>query len=189
MNASPVLQTPTSRSSAELTEVVFGLHWAPAPHAESPLADPANLDAICLLLDSQQRLVETVHPSRRTNVNGSVVHTGDSRTGASTWDDERIFVFLDALPQAVHLVVFAVVSNNNRPFGDVEGAMCHVSDGRMEEELLKTPLTTLGPLMEYSVATLQRTAAGWVMQPGAPQGLGMRDFLPRIGERCGGMCK
>ena len=49
---------------------------------------------------------------------------------------------------------------DSRPFCEVEGATCHVSNCRMEDELLKVPLSTLGPLTEYCVATLQRTPAG-----------------------------
>lgn len=165
------------RSCIDLKDVVMGLHWAPPPEPGAVHLEPANLDAICLLLDSQQRLLEVVHPDRLTNVNGSVVHTGDSRTGASTWDDERIFVFLQALPRAVHLVVFGVVSSNARPFCEVEGAACHVSDCRMEDELLKVALSTLGPLTEYCVATLQRTPAGWTMRPGAPSGTTVSELL------------
>ena len=161
-----------NRSCIDLKDVVMGLHWAPPPERGRLSLEPANLDAICLLLDSQARRLEVVGPSRLANANGSVIHTGDSRTGASLWDDERVFAFLHALPPAVHSLVFGVVSRNDRPFCDVAGASCHVSDCRTEDELLKVQLTSLGPLTEYWVATLQRNPCGWVMRRGAPQGTG-----------------
>ena len=137
---------------------------------------PANLDAICVLLDEERRPLEVVSPGRLDNVNGSVVHTGDSPAGASTWDDERIFAFLDAVPQAVRSLVFGVVSSDGRPFCDVAGASCHVSDYRTEDKLLGVQLTALGLLTEYCVATLKRTRTGWIMQPGAP-GVSLRQPL------------
>lgn len=166
-----------SSSSVELKDVVMGLHWAPPLEGRAPDSEPANLDAVCLLLDCRQRLLEVVHPGHLKNANGSVVHTGDSRTGASTWDDERVFVFLHALAEAVHSVVFAVVSSNARPFSDIDGATCHVSDCTMDDELLKVPLTALGPLTEYCVATLQRTPGGWVLRPAGPPGFSVSAVL------------
>jgi len=145
----------------------MGLRWAPPPEQRRSL-EPANLDAMCVLLDARARRLEMVYPGRPTNANGSVIHTGDSRSGASSWDDERVFVFLDALPAAVHSLVFGVVSSNGRSFGDVPDASCHLSDYMMEDELLSVELTALGPLREYCVATLQRVPSGWVMEEGAP---------------------
>ena len=80
------------------------------------------------------------------------------------WDDERVFVFLPVLPDTVESVVFRVVSPDGRPFCDIPGARCHISDYTTEEELLSVQLTTLGTLSEHSVATLQRTGSGWRLQ-------------------------
>src|SRR5688572_2562453 len=81
------------------SQIVMGLHWDPPQ--EDAVGEPDDLDALCVLLDTQGGVVEVIHPDHPRNLNGSVVHTGDSRTGASTWDDERIFVFLEALPETV----------------------------------------------------------------------------------------
>lgn len=172
-------------SCTDLTEVVMGLHWAPPPERGLLSVEPANLDAICVLLDAQSQRLEVVCPSHLTNVNGSVVHTGDSRTGASSWDDERVFVFLRALPPAVHSLVFGVVSSNARPFCDVAGASCHISEFGLageEDELLKVQLTALGPLTEYCVGTLQRSPFGWTLLRGAPQGTRCRQLLALRGS-------
>ena len=139
--------------------------------------ETANLDAICVLLDSQARRLERVCPGRLANVNGSVIHTGDSRSGESPWDDERVFVFLDALPTTVHSLVFGVVSANGRPFCDVPGASCHLSDYMTEDELLSVELTGLGQIKEYCVATLERSALGWMMREGAPRQTSVTELL------------
>ena len=82
----------------KLNEIVMGLHWDPPE--DGATADPADLDTLCVLFDAQGCVLEVIHPGHPRNEDSSVVHTGDSRTGASEWDDERIFVFLAALPAA-----------------------------------------------------------------------------------------
>jgi tellurium resistance protein TerZ len=106
---------------------------------------------------------EVIGPSRLSSSDGSVVHTGDSLTGASSWDDERIFVFLDALPSEVERVVLSVVSRNRRAFRDVAGASCHISDYTTEEELVSIRLTSLAAT-ECTVATLHRRIEGWILR-------------------------
>ena len=110
----------------EPTEIVMGLNWDP-PEGETP-ADPDDLDALCVLFDDQQHIVEVLHPAHPRNANSSVIHTGDSRTGSSIWDDERIFVFLEALPKAVSALSFVVSSAQGRDFSEIRGAFCHISD-------------------------------------------------------------
>lgn len=156
----------------------MGVLWAPRAEGGSR-TQPANLDAVCVLLDSRARALEVIHPRRLTNANGSVVHTGDSRDGESAWDDERVFVFLEALPREVDALVLGVVSADGRPFCEVPGASCHLSDYMTEDELLSVELTGLGFVEEYCVATLQRTAGGWVMRQGPPRGVNADALLSR----------
>lgn len=176
MNSAPinrgraVQQHSSEGPTTELKEVVLGLHWTPPEPADGPgrAGEPANLDALCVLLDEKRRVVEVIDPRRQRNENGSVVHTGDSRTGASVWDDERIFVFLTALPSAVSLIAFAVASVDGRPFSEVPGASCHVSDAATERELIRIELTHLDRHTAHCVATLQRGPGGaWRVSSGA----------------------
>lgn len=140
-------------------EIVMGLHWDPPQEGVS--AGPANLDALCVLHDSQRRVLEIAHPGRTRNANDSVIHTGDEQTGASPWDDERIFVFLQALAPEVSTIAFAVVSTTGRAFSEIRGACCHVSDRLTEHEWIRLDLTTLGRHTAHCVATLHRGPAGW----------------------------
>lgn len=149
----------------EPKEVVMGLHWDPP--SEGATARPDNLDAVCMLLDGERRVIEVVRPGLPRNSNGSVVHTGDSRTGASTWDDERIFVFLDALPPEVSTVAFVVSSASGSTFGEIRGASCHVSDHATEHRWLDVALTGLGMQTSHCVATLNRSPTGWTIDPRA----------------------
>lgn len=146
-------------AESDLREIVMGLHWD--PQQEGMSASPENLDALCVLLDAQCRVLEVVHPGCPRNTNGSVIHTGDSRTGASVWDDERIFVFLEALPLPVSTIAFVAASASGRAFGEITGASCHVSDRMTEREWIRLELTALGRLTAHCVATLHRSTTGW----------------------------
>lgn len=146
---------------AGLREIVMGLRWRPRKHCSGAGRQPANLYAQCVMFDEEHRVIEVVHPGRLRNSNGSVLHTGDSRTGGSEWDNERIFVFLEALPDAVCALAFVVKSAGGRGFGEVPGAWCHVSDRVAEHECLRLDLTALGNRKEYRIATLRRGPAGW----------------------------
>ncbi|MBI1942712.1 MAG: TerD family protein [Betaproteobacteria bacterium] len=136
----------------------MGLHWDPP---EGAAADPADLDALCVLFDAQGRVLEAVHPGRPRSADGGVVHTGDSRNGANHWDDERIFVFLEALPDDVAKLALLVASASGHAFHEVRGAVCHVSDNASDLEWLRLDLTALQGERAHTVATLHRAAAGW----------------------------
>ncbi len=139
-------------------EIVLGLHWDPPQAAPGALPD---LDALCLLYDTKGNILEIIHPANPRNANGSVVHTGDSRTGTSTWDDERIFVFLDALPHDVSALAFVVVSAGRHSFDQVPGAVCHASERISESELVRVDLAALTGRRHCIAATLHRGAAAW----------------------------
>ena len=149
----------------DLKEIVMGLHWSPSE--DGAISDRANLDALCALLDRQQRVLEVVSPAHPRDTNGSVIHTGDSREGASEWDDERIFVFLGALPEAVSSLAFIVTSVTGRAFSEVRGASCHISDHITDHEWIRLQLTDLGQRTVHCVATLQRGPTGWKLSTDA----------------------
>jgi len=141
------------------------LHWDPPEKSVS--ADIPDLDAFCLLFDGQGRELEAIYPGRARNVNGSVIHTGDSRTGASKWDDEQIIVFLEALPETVETLAFVVASARGHAFSTVRGACCHVSDRLTERAWVQIELTALDGATQYGVATLHRSPTGWKISAGA----------------------
>lgn len=145
-----------------LRELVMGVHWAPPAEDTKPGEAPANLDAACVLLDAAGAVVDLVHPGHPRNLNDSVLHTGDSRTGASAWDDERIFVFLDALPDSVAAVLFAVVSANGWLLSRVPGACCHVSEHPSERELVRSELGGIDRTT-CAVAMARRRGTSWAL--------------------------
>jgi stress response protein SCP2 len=150
---------------ADLKEIVMGVHWDPPGQGATDGRNPANLDALCVLFDAEDHVLEIVHPGHPRNDNGSVVHTGDSPTGASEWDDERIFVFLEALPEDVASLAFVVASAAGHAFSEIPGAYCHVSDRVTEHEWIRQELASPGPHTTHCVAVLHRGPAGWKISP------------------------
>lgn len=137
----------------------MGLHWAPQSDARSDR--PADLDAICLLLAVDEQVLEVIHPGHTRSADGGVVHSGDSRTGASHWDDERIFVFLEALADEVSKVAFLVSSATGKSFDAIAGARCHLSDRISDIPWIRVDLTALRGQTTHTVAVLCRDAVGW----------------------------
>lgn len=152
---------------AELQEVILGLHWDP-PKEGSP-SQAVDLDAFCVVSDLSGSVLDVVHPGHPRSFGSSIVHTGDSRTGMSDWDDERIFVFLDVLPEAVVRVDFLVVSITGEPFDSVPGARCHLSDRISEFPRVRVELTALRGQTAHTVAVLRRNTAGWKIATDAPR--------------------
>lgn len=147
------------RSTGQLpSEVVLGLHWDPASAGHD--GRPVDLDAICMLF-AQDGSSEMIHPGNPCGAAGSVVHTGDSRTGASPWDDERVFVFLEALPRTIDRITFLVCSVTGQPFHEIRGARCHLSDRQTEIPWLHVDLTSYIGQTEQVVACLERSEIGW----------------------------
>lgn len=157
---------PGDDRGLRLKDVVMGLHWDPPNGALPGL--PADLDALCVLFDAEGRIVEVIHPGQPRSVDGSVIHTGDSRNGASDWDDERIFVFLEALAETVSEVSFVVLSATGRSFDVIPGARCHVSDQASDIPWLRVDLTALCGRTIHVVAALCRDVAGWRFSSHSP---------------------
>jgi stress response protein SCP2 len=119
-----------------------------------------------MLLDASGRVLEIVGPGHLRNANGSVIHTGDSRTGAGTWDDEQIFVFVHALPESVSTVTWVVMNTSDKWWSEIAGASCHFTDHRTGSECVRFDLTRLGDNAAHSVATMWRSADGWRLSAG-----------------------
>ena len=142
-----------------MKEVVLGLHWDPPLPVAS--GKPVDLDALCVIYDADNAVLDVIDSTHPRSADGSIVHTGDSRTGSSTWDDERIFVFLDALPSAVSRLAFVVASVSGHSFDEVPGALCHLSDRTTEAEWMRLDLTSLAGRMDCIVAIVNRVSSGW----------------------------
>ncbi len=81
-----------------LTRVTMGLGWD-AIKSKGFLGfgaktESVDLDASVVMFDESNRPVDTVWFRQLKSKDGSIVHTGDNRTGAGDGDDEQINVDL-----------------------------------------------------------------------------------------------
>ena len=123
-----------------------------------------DLDASCLLFDNKRDLVDSVWFRQLKSVDGSIVHTGDNRTGAGDGDDEQIIVDLTALPASVSALVFTVNSFQGDTFDRIENAYCRLVDTSTSVELARYDLTGSGSHTGQVMAKLTRGAGGWDMK-------------------------
>ena len=141
-----------------------------------------DLDASCLLFDANRRMVDSVWFRQLRSNDGSIVHTGDNRTGAGEGDDEQIIVDLRALPAAVTKLIFTVNSFQGDTFDRIENAYCRLVDATTNVELARYDLTGSGPHTGQIMAKLSRAGGGWEMKAIGDRTTGktFHDMLPAI---------
>ncbi|WP_159981558.1 MULTISPECIES: TerD family protein [unclassified Novosphingobium] len=123
-----------------------------------------DLDASCLLFDAQRNLLDQVWFRQLASQDGSIVHSGDNRTGAGDGDDETINVDLTRLPANVHTLLFTVNSFLGDTFDRIENAYCRVVDSTNRKELARYDLTGSGTHTGQIMAKVVRVGDGWEMK-------------------------
>ena len=149
-----------------LKKIRMGLGWDPVKpsgfFAKLLNSDTAiDLDASCIVLDSSKQLLDLVWFRELKSKDGSIVHSGDNRTGEGDGDDESIQVNLEQLPSGVKHLVFTVNSFTGQNFESVENAYCRIVDEVTGKELARFNLSDKGRHTGVVMAYLSRTAAGW----------------------------
>lgn len=123
-----------------------------------------DLDASCLLFDGSRRMVDEVWFRQLASEDGSIVHSGDNRTGAGDGDDETINFDLSRLPASVQTLVFTVNSFQGDTFDRIANAYCRLIDLTNGKELARYDLTGSGTHTGQVMAKLTRGAGGWDMK-------------------------
>ena len=180
------------RSGGGLTRVVMGLGWDVAKKKGllgglfgGGSGGDVDLDASCVMLDAQGKVVDTVWFQQLTSLDGSVLHTGDNRTGAGDGDDEQIKVDLTRVPSNVAMLVFVVNSFTGESFARIENATCRIVDEGSGEEVARYDLTGSGTHTAQVMAKVSRTGSGWQMTAigQIANGRTFHDLMPVI-QRC-----
>ena len=174
-------------AGSSLRNVTMGLGWDVAK-PKGFLAkltgggDSIDLDASALFFDAFGALIDSVWFRQLKSKDGSVVHTGDNRTGAGDGDDEQIKVDLSRIPANVQTVVFTVNSFLGQDFGKVENAYCRLVNDQGGTEIARFNLSSGGVHTGQIMARLYREGQGWNMQAlGTPsRGRTFQDMLPDI---------
>ena len=169
-----------------LTKVVMGLGWD-AVKSKGFLgfggsAQEIDLDASCIMFDEQGNPVDAVWFRQLKSKDGSIVHTGDNRTGDGDGDDEQIIVDLTKVPSSVKSLVFTVNSFTGQNFSQVENATCRIVNASNNSEVARFNLTTLGSHNAQIMAKIYRHGGEWKMHAIGEIGNGRTfdDLMPQI---------
>ncbi len=111
----------------------FGFGGTPVKRKELIEVD---LDASCILLDSDNNLLDTVYYGQLQSKLGGVFHSGDDLTGDMDGDDgldnEIITVNFDKIPAKVEQIVFFLNSYKKQDFADIPFATIRIYEGTAE---------------------------------------------------------
>ena len=173
-------------SGGALGKVTMGLGWD-AIKSKGFLGfgaktEAVDLDASVVMFDEGQRPVDVIWFRQLKSKDGSIVHTGDNRTGAGDGDDEQINVDLNAVPGNVKSLVFTVNSFTGQTFAQVENAYCRLLDASNGKEVARFNLSVQGPHSAQIMAKVYRHNGEWKMHAIGENGNGRTfdDLLPQI---------
>ena len=181
----------TKENGGTLSRVVMGLGWDAKKSSVGLLkgmfgggnsSNEIDLDASCVLFNDQNALVDTIYFGQLKSRDGSIIHTGDNRTGAGDGDDEQIIVDLDKVPVNVKSLVFTVSSYTGQTFDTVENAYCRLIDNSNNNEIARYTLSAQGTHTAQIMAKLYRHNGEWKMHAIGENGTGrtIADILPQI---------
>ncbi|RSD26296.1 TerD family protein [Mesobacillus subterraneus] len=133
-----------TKTNPGLTKVIVGLGW------DTNKYDGGNdfdLDSSVFLLGESGKVTsesDFVFYNNTTGGNGSVVHTGDNRTGEGDGDDESVTVDLAAVPAEVKRIAFTITIHDGEArrqnFGQVSNAYVRIVNAGSNEELIRYDL-------------------------------------------------
>lgn len=169
-----------------LSKVIMGLGWDAIQTKKflgfgggSPDID---LDASCIMFDEQGKPVDAVWFRQLKSIDGSVVHTGDNRTGDGDGDDEQIIVDLTKVPANIKSLVFTVNSFTGQNFSQIENATCRIVNASNNSEIARFNLTALGSHNAQIMAKIYRHGGEWKMHAIGEIGNGRTfdELMPQI---------
>jgi len=119
---STICASDYSPSNSIPDSATVGLTWDSTEGAKIDL----DISAICLtdnfLMD------DIIYFNKLTNDDGSIIHSGDERTGDAEDYDETIIVKLNSVPERVEYICFVVTSFSGQELDDVTRASCTLLD-------------------------------------------------------------
>ncbi|OLN31627.1 TerD family protein [Desulfosporosinus metallidurans] len=155
-----------TKSNPGLTKIVIGLGWDVNKYDGGKDFD---LDAAAFMLNADGKVMEDknfVFYNNPKSPDGSVMHTGDNRSGIGDGDDEQIKVDLGIVPTGISKISFGITiheaKERNQNFGQVSNAYVRVLNEASGEELIRYDLGE-----DFSVETavvvgeLYRNNAEW----------------------------
>ena len=159
-----------TKTNPGLTKVTVGLGWDTNKYNGG---NDFDLDASAFLLheDGKAKGADdfVFYNNQNRRQSGSVVHTGDNRTGEGDGDDEQIAVDFSKVPANIHRIGITVTiydyQARGQNFGQVSNAFVRVVDSATDREVLRFDLGE-----EFSTETavvfceFYRSGADWKFQ-------------------------
>ena len=176
----------SKEAGGALRKVVMGLGWdaikAGGFLGFGKKTIEVDLDASCVMFDASNALVDVVWFRQLKSKDGSIVHTGDNRTGAGDGDDEQIIVDLAAVPATVKTLVFVVNSFTGVNFSQIENATCRMVDQATNREIARYNLSCQGTHTAQIMAKVYRHDNEWKMHAIGENATGktFKDLMPAI---------
>ena len=173
-------------AGATLSKITMGLGWDSVKtkgfFGFGSKTEAVDLDASCLMFDDNKQAVDFVWFRQLKSRDGSIVHTGDNRSGAGEGDDEQIDVDLSTVPATVKSLVFTVNSFTGQNFSQVENAYCRILNAANGEEVARFNLSVQGAHTAQIMAKLYRHDGQWKMHAIGENGSGRTfdDLMPQI---------
>ena len=151
-------------ANGALAKVIMGLGWDSAKKGgffSKP--ETIDLDASCVFFDEKNQAIDTIWFKQLKSRDGSVVHTGDNRTGEGDGDDEQIIVDLLQVPAEVKSLVFTVNSYTGQTFNAVANAYCRLLNASNQQEIARYSLNAQGSHTGQIMAKIYRHNGEWKM--------------------------
>jgi tellurium resistance protein TerZ len=169
-----------------LSKVTMGLGWDAIKKGGffgfGAKTESVDLDASCVMFDESNRPLDVVWFRQLKSRDGSILHTGDNRTGAGEGDDEQIIVDLARVPANVKSLVFTVNSFTGQNFSQVENAYCRIVNAANEQVVARYDLSVQGSHTAQIMAKLYRHNGEWKMHAIGENASGRTfdDLMPMI---------
>jgi len=172
-----------SKEAPNLRKIQMGLGW---DVNRSDTGTQFDLDGSVFLVGSNGKTtLETnfVFYNNLQSADGSVIHTGDNRTGDGAGDDEQILVDLTRVSSDIQEIVFVVTIHeahlNRQNFGQVSNAIIRLVNEETNQEIVRYELDE-----DYSTETaiefgkLYKKGNSWRFQAvGTGYNAGLQGFV------------
>lgn len=177
-----------TKDNPNLDKIHIGLGWDVNKYGTGDY----DLDASVFMLGANDKIQQTQHFVFFNNLQspeGSVIHTGDNRTGDGDGDDEAIKVQLSKVPASVEKIVFTVTIYDavarRQNFGQIENAFIRIDDESTGRVLMQYDLTEdYSSASSVIVGELYRHGAEWKFNA---IGEGMKEEIEGVCKKYGVM--
>ncbi|GAB6992091.1 TerD family protein [Paenibacillus pini] len=133
-----------TKTNPGLQKVIIGLGWDTNKYNGGAEFD-LDASAFMLYQDGKAKGIEDfIFYNNAKTPNGSVIHTGDNRTGEGDGDDEQIKIDFSLIPEQIQRVGITVTIHDavarSQNFGQVSNAFVRVVDELSDREVLRFDL-------------------------------------------------